>query len=195
MLPLQINRDGKPDLMILERTSVGNLTLKFLRNTGTNYSDTNAPNSINIEYDDNQKVENQHPKVQPIDLDGDGDSELIVGPIKKDNQVYWRHYSKNNDGQYTFQQLSDLNHVYDASFVDINGDGLADILYRKSNSNNVWGNKAKLNQNGGYTAPIVLPNPNIPEQIEGDLHHVKLVKKLADFNGGGQADILFEIQQ
>ena len=215
--PLEIDGDGMLDIAVLDKTATNSYTIKFLLNDRQGgFETTGAPSSIYLSHDSSTNA----PKVTPVDINGDGITEIAVRYRSTGNgDYYWNLYTKSGNRYSAQGLLSDITSAY---FTDITGDGLADLIYRDQLSNGKFGSKLRKNLGGTFAIEndaIEMPYPTLPEDVTANItaqvaqwtkntakfdfsgittksatqnliQSSFLGSRVADFNGDGLADIV-----
>ena len=117
-----------------------------------------------------------------IDLDGDGDRDIVVGTSAASTRLRNRAYS--NDGKGVFMDVTsalfptDLETTHDVAAGDVDGDGDPDLLF----ANSQW---AKLYINTGRRGFVDATASGLPSDLMGTQ-----VVVAADFDADGDLDLI-----
>jgi len=129
---------------------------------------------------------------QPVDLDGDGDLDVVGGSVAEGRMMWFENESRRGDYEFTEHRLDvrapgdskqPVVNGFNVDFIDFNGDGRLDIL--TFDTNRLIG-----------VSPVWLEQPSDPSQA-WTLHRIgtyapdQLVGLLAaDIDGDGDPDIM-----
>ena len=119
--------------------------------------------------------------LEVADIDNDGDDDVLIGTWTED-RVAWLECL--GDGTFSaFRSISLSTDTYDVEWVDVDGDGLLDVVASESNSDGVF-----VWLQMPDTSPIAFSGQfNIAEGQEG-LGYAKM--EWADFNNDGRQDVV-----
>ncbi|WP_394390914.1 SpvB/TcaC N-terminal domain-containing protein [Shewanella woodyi] len=199
---IDFNGDGRSDLLVATNKQAGTgnfqITYKsYLKNTGSGYS-------YNGEF-----TASAGEPLTPMDLDGDGILDLV--PSSFSTTLKWYKVGVNNTtGQMTFVEknetfnvtISTLHRDNPSRWVDLNGDGLSDILtlHRVNSTDNFYTRYVIFNQGGGqFSSPVTTGMSELAWQVDGG--HIandetpgyvyEQYAQFIDYNGDGRQDILY----
>lgn len=182
---VDLNADGLPDMVY--RRGYYNQQGAYL-NTGSGWS--NAP-AYTPPYD---IVYASTPRgVQFLDLNGDGLTDMIYRRTNGDKGAYLNTgtgWATNSTVSYEPPYpIYDDSQKDLAQFVDVNGDGLPDMLYKRKLSNGTIEKGAYLNTGAGWTTNSVVnfePPCILKDDAKGDLG-----VRFLDVNGDQRIDIVY----
>jgi RHS repeat-associated protein len=189
---VDLNGDGRPDIVYHRYRSVGSQSGAYL-NTGTGWQ--SAPEFTPPVPIVSGDLHGQDMGVRFVDLNGDGRTDLVYArylPSGSQQGAYlatatgWQ-----SAPQYTpptfITDGNDSGADLGARFVDVNGDGLPDIVWYRHWSTIQKG--AYLNTgNGWQVAPGFTPPYHI---VDGFNHGRDLGVRFVDLNGDGRQDLIY----
>lgn len=201
MMPIDFNADGLMDIAYWYKTNDWTITLAFKTGQGDGYfSDINAPDDIDLTHYTYVQVINQHTslyspkaKFKVVDINGDGYQDIVYqlsaindNPSHINNSRWWSKIYVPETGNY-----SDISSIVtwdfgDISFVDLTGDGLADL---------VSGDKVARNRKNSFAPEqtVSLPHTPLSPYTNYTLYSSTasfVHGHVADFNGDGLADVM-----
>ena len=177
-----INGDGKQDLIYIAKS--GSAWNAYYRlSIGAGYG---APVWI-------AQVDDASANIVAMDFNNDGKDDVLIG---RKNQNWYVGLGGANG----LSALTDLRVPYNANgqFVDINGDGLADMVYPPSSGATLFYRYLQRSQAGPYwtyafgeerSSALMLPDNSTPNSI-ATAPYTTLTPIVTDFNGDGRADVL-----
>jgi YD repeat-containing protein len=193
---IDVNGDGLPDI-VKTTYSGSNDTWKVLLNTGSGWS-TSWQTWIN-----NASVDTRldQANVRLIDVNGDGLPDIVKSTQNGGNDT-WIVYKNTGSSWNTTAEtwinnasvdvhLDEIgqNNLPDYSIIDVNGDGLPDIIKTVQNGgNDTW--KVLINTGSGWstTWQTWINNASV------DVHLDENYSTMADVNGDGLPDIIKTVQ-
>ena len=183
-----VDGDGDQDVLITGRNNSNNEISKLYINDGSgNFTEVSG-----TPFDG---VSNGSIAFADVDIDGDPDL-LITGLINAGGPEISNLYTNDGNGDYTLENGTPFNEVYDSSiaFADVDGDGDQDVLITGFS---IQGTISKIYRNlfntlgvanvinGKYTKMTIFPNPTSGKaNIQmGDIQSEKLEIKLSNISG------------
>ena len=199
---VELNGDGLPDL-VRSKTSTGHTTRLSYINNGAGWTKSTAyelPISIVHDYgDDNFGV--QELGTRFLDLNGDGLQDIVRSKLHSDGTSSRLAYLNTVSGwsrATEFDPRTDfVRWRYDAyqdqgmRIVELNGDGLPDLVRSKSNSDGSATRLSYINNGSGWTKSTAYELPiSIVKDYGDDLRYQELGTRFLDLNGDGLQDIV-----
>ena len=207
---LDINGDGLPDLVTrAKKDGVEYDAWRIWRNTGQGFDGFgtwkvgHSPDNAWIEDFEKDDLDVE---AMPIDMNGDGLVDIIWGKDAGDWRVYintgshfkhdgdWDPPGLNDDDIIDIEDHSDRDQANDVrrTLLDINGDGLPDIVHAQDDQNKHW--DVYLNKGEGFTGQIDWPAPLDTDYLRDvffdDEDRSMVRRDMLDLNGDGLPDVV-----
>ncbi|WP_207689604.1 toxin TcdB middle/N-terminal domain-containing protein [Desulfonema limicola] len=210
---LDINGDGLPDLVKRTKFNEGKYNAwQIWRNTGSGFADFGiwpVYHSTGNAWLEDFERDDQDVEVTTRDMNGDGLVDIISG-AKDDWRVYlntgshfrqygnWTPPGLNDDDVIDVEDHDDPEKANDTKrdLVDINGDGLPDIVHAQDDKGKNW--YVYFNKGDGFLSKIKWSVPLDTDYIrdvtydeDGDEKKSAVRRDLMDINGDGLPDIVW----
>jgi hypothetical protein len=176
--------DGDVDLLVRHFQGTQLLGMRLLQNSGGGLADAGPAGPPGVDFHPLREWESDHMSNLPVDLDRDGDLDLLT--FTRDGSTWHVTRIWANDGAGVFRAAGELTGLVPQQAADLDGDGVLDLVMVVGQSNSASvGPLAWCRGTGGFgfAGPVLFPGPAV---LQAHVDRVAVV----DVEGDGDLDVL-----
>jgi len=160
-----VNKDGKPDLIVVVATNTSNSKIAVFLGNGDG---TFQPGIVSVGPSNTNSFPGLDAQMGIADFDGDGAVDIIVSDLANDTLSF---LSGDNQGHFTLKNTwFDGNNPRDIHFADLNGDGNLDFVAQGGLSSSI--SVYLGNGNGAFKQGVTYTGPHfISSMVLNDINH------------------------